>query len=68
MLLYELSKTIKSVRNEDVFSILRLAVTGTTTQMNMSTPPPAIGDVCEILGKDTVVKRVDKLKDYMRSL
>jgi len=68
MLLYELSQSLKQVRNEDVFSLLRLALTGTTNQMNMATAPPAIGDICEILGRETVVKRVEKLKDYIKLL
>lgn len=52
------------MRNEDLFNLLRGAVSATE---GMITSPP-IGEVCEIIGKQTVLKRMDEFIKYTEGL
>lgn len=64
MTLYERSRVKKEVRNEDLFNLLRVAV---TAKEGMITSPP-IGEVCEIIGKQTMIKRIDNFVKYADEL
>ena len=57
MLLVELAKKDKTIKNEDVFSVLRWGVTGKYIVMPLNLP--LIGDICEVLGKEVIVKRLE---------
>ena len=60
VILYEMSKEAKWVKNEDVFRVLRLAATGSASVCNVP-----IGDICEILGKEVIIKRLGNVKEML---
>lgn len=61
IILYEMSKEAKWVKNEDVFRVLRLAATGSAASV-CNVP---IGDICEILGKEVIIKRLGNVKEML---
>jgi hypothetical protein len=60
MYLFENAKK-KNLKNEDVFFLLRFAITG-----NPVGAP--IGEICEIIGQKDVLDRIDLSIDYINTL
>jgi len=56
MYLYE--NQSKGYKNEDIFYLLRFAVSG-----NPVGAP--VGDICEIIGQQSVLKRIDATINYL---
>ena len=56
MYLYE--NQSKGYKNEDIFYLLRFAVSG-----NPVGAP--VGDICEIIGQQSVLKRIDSTINYL---
>ena len=65
LILYGLGKKGVKVRNEDVFQMVRLALTGchASTSAILS-----VGEICEALGEETVKKRLEGLIELVEEL
>jgi hypothetical protein len=57
--------TTPSLSNEEVFGMLRLAVTGERSPHGGA---PRVGEVAEIMGKEEVLRRVKEAREEARKL
>ena len=61
-ILMQLSKKKIAVRNDDIFSLLRMAI---TAQPGTTLSPP-IAEICDIIGYQGSIKRLENAIDFVK--